>query len=65
MVKNIPRIREELFPSGVLFYYKFFQHWEPDNVWKRDFSKPYRPPGPTPDIFRAEFFAGRDPKVTR
>ncbi|HRK32741.1 MAG TPA: hypothetical protein PLD59_16895 [Tepidisphaeraceae bacterium] len=63
---NIPAIREQLFPTGALFFFRYFQDWEPDNPWKRDFSKPYRmPKEPIPEIFRADFYKGRDPAVTR
>jgi hypothetical protein len=54
-VENIPAIREQLFVAGVLFYFKFFQTWEPDNPWKRDFSGRFKPLDPIPEIFRANY----------
>jgi hypothetical protein len=52
---KIPAVREALFREGVLFYYRFVQDWEPDNPWKRDFSKPFVPREPIPEIFRATY----------
>jgi hypothetical protein len=53
--ENIPAIREQLFVAGVLFYFRFFQTWAPDNPWKRDFSKRFKPLDPIPEIFRADY----------
>lgn len=63
-VERIPYIREELFRSGVLFYWRFF---EGGDFWNRDFSEPFSLPKaePIPEIYRAEFYADRDPKITR
>ena len=60
--QQIPRVREELFKAGVVFYWRFF---EPGDPLERDFSKPFTPPDPIPDIYRADFHAGRNPKFTR
>jgi len=54
-VENIPAIREQLFLAGVLFYFRFFQTWEPNNPWNRDFSKRFKPLDPIPEIFRANY----------
>jgi hypothetical protein len=53
-------IREKLFLAGHLFYHRFFQTWEPDNPWKRDFSQPFKPKD-VPEIFRANYWRAIDP----
>ena len=60
--QHISQVREDLFKAGAVFYWRFF---EPGDPLERDFSKPFTPPNPIPDIYRAEFHAGHDPKVTR
>ncbi len=62
VVANMPRLREELFRAGLLFYWR---HFDPTQPEYRDFSKPFVPPDETPAVYRPEFYAGRDPKVTR
>lgn len=60
--RSIPRVREELFKAGIVFYWRFFESGDP---LKRDFAKPFTPPDPIPDIYRADHHTGRDPKFTR
>ncbi len=62
VIQNIPTLRTELFKAGLLFYWR---HFDPSQPEYRDFSKPFKPPDTIPAIFRPEFYAGRDPKVTR
>jgi hypothetical protein len=59
---RIGAIRERLFLAGVLFYYRFFQTWEIDNPWARDFKKPFKPKD-VPEIFRADYRRVIDPPV--
>lgn len=60
--RHIPQVREDLFKAGAVFYWRFF---EPGDPLERDFARPFTPPDPIPDIYRAAFHAGRDPKITR
>jgi hypothetical protein len=62
VTENIPSLRTELFKAGLLFYWR---HFDPSQPEHRDFSRPFTPPETIPAIFRPEFYAGRDPKVTR
>lgn len=62
MPENIPVIRESLFRAGIMFYWR---HFDPFDPMYRDFSKPWKPPTEIPEMFRAEFYAGRDPTITR
>lgn len=56
-------IREKLFLSGHLFYHRFFQTWDPDNKWARDFSRPFRPKD-VPEIFRSTYRRAIDPPLS-
>jgi hypothetical protein len=60
-VGNIPLLREALFRAGAIFYKGFFDK----GPLHRDFSRPFVPPDAIPEIFRASFYEGRDPKITR
>ncbi len=60
---NIPRLREELFRAGHIFYHRFFQTWEENNAWKRDFSKPWKCPNEIPRIFQRDYHHAIDPPL--
>jgi len=62
VIANIPAIREQLFRAGVMFYFRHFNKFDP---MYRDFSKPWKPPKQIPEMFRAEFYKGQDPGLTR
>ena len=62
VIANIPVIREQLFRAGVMFYFRHFNKFDP---MYRDFSKPWKPPKQIPEMFRAEFYKGQDPGLTR
>lgn len=62
VIKNLPTLRTELFRAGLLFYWKHFDQTQPEY---RDLSEPFKPPSEVPAIFRPEFYAGREPEVTR
>ncbi len=61
--ENISAIREELFRAGIVFYYKFFQLWDDDNPWKRDFSNPWKCPDEIPRIFQQDYRHAIDPPL--
>lgn len=59
-IEEIPAIREALFRAGHILYYEFFR---PGGIDYRDWSRPFEPREPIPEPFRAETYAGKDPKV--
>jgi len=61
--EHIGTIREELFRSGVLYYYAFFKYFVGDNPWKRDFSKPWKCPDEIPRIFHRDYRHAIDPPL--
>jgi hypothetical protein len=65
-VERIPVLREQLYRLGRLYYSGFFvqRDTDPPGLWPRDFAKPFVPTDPIPRIFQADFYTGRDPKLS-
>lgn len=64
VIENIPVIREDLFRAGIMFYWRFYV--PPTDTYRHlPGPRPYGPDERVPEIFRAEFYAGRDPKMTQ
>lgn len=72
-LQHIPRIREQLYRGGRLFYKKFFYErndWEPiqtprhpNPLYRADTREPWEAPDPIPEPFRAEFYKDKDPSI--
>jgi len=60
-LKWLPFIREPLFRAGILHWWRMFCV---DDVSRLQVTKPFTPPAETPEMFRPEYYHGRDPKVT-
>jgi hypothetical protein len=61
--ENIPAIREALFRAGIMFYWRFYVD-PSDTHLHIPGPRSFAPDEPIPEIFRADFYAGRDPKLT-
>ncbi len=64
VIENIPVIREQLFRAGIMFYWRFYVSPTDTHLYLPG-PRPFAPDEPIPEIFRAEFHAGHDPKITR
>ena len=62
VAKWIPFIREPLFRAGLLHWWGMFSI---DDFTQLQVKEPFVPPAETPEMFRPEFYAGRDPSITR
>lgn len=63
VLENIPALREALFRAGVMYYWRFFTH--DSECYRMTGPRPFAPDEPIPEIFRADFYAGRDPRITQ
>jgi len=66
-VEQIPSIRESLYRGGRVFYWRFFLSHHgfvkkiPEPLYRPDLSEPWEAPEPIPEIYRADYYADRDP----
>ena len=61
VIEQIPFIREPLFRAGLLHWWGMFSV---DDYTQLQVKEPFVPPAQTPEMFRPEYFVGRDPKIT-
>ena len=70
-VARIPQIRESLYRSGRVFYWRFFcpqspesRGQRPEPLYRPDPREPWEAPDPIPEIFRADYWKDKDPGLT-
>jgi hypothetical protein len=63
VIENIPLIRESLFRAGVMFYWRFYVQ-PSDTFLHMPGPRPFGPDESIPEIFRASFYSGLDPRLT-
>lgn len=61
VIEQIPYIREPLFRAGLLHWWQMFSV---NDYTQLQVKEPFTPPDETPEMFRPEYYRGRDPKIT-
>lgn len=61
-IDQIPRLREDLYRAGRLFYWRFFDPSDP--LFRKDIGCDWEAEGEIPEIYRESYYSGREPGLT-